>query len=465
MWFRNTWSWGRDDRRPQLRAVGDPRHRGDARRARPLLARRATATRRCCSARTRRTPSGCAGQPNSTPFPKDGINDHVVRRRRRPSTRRSAAPKARRWYRSTSPAGRSRAHPAAADDRASRAATRSEPTSTTSSRTRRDEADEFYDDARARAPPGSRARRAAPGVRRAAVGEEALPLRRARSGWRATRRSRRRRRPRARAQQRAGRTSTTPTSSRCPTSGSTRGTRRGTSRSTCSRWRSSTPTSPRTSCCCCCREWYMHPNGQLPAYEWAFDDVNPPVHAWAAWRVYKIDAAHTGKHDCEFLERVFHKLLINFTWWVNRKDADGQQRLRGRLPRARQHRPVRPSARRCPTAAQLEQSDATAGWRCTASTCSRSRSSSRAHDPRLRGRRDEVLRALPRHRRTRRTTSAATAVAVGRRRRLLLRRAAHAGRQSPSRCKVRSMVGLIPLFAVETFERRCSSTCRTSPSA
>ncbi|GAA5481430.1 MGH1-like glycoside hydrolase domain-containing protein [Haloferula sargassicola] len=70
------------------------------------------------------------------------------------------------------------------------------------------------------------------------------------------------------------------------------------------------------------REWYMHPNGQLPAYEWNFSDVNPPVHAWAVWRVYKISAAK-GERDLLFLERCFQKLLLNFTWWVNRKDADG----------------------------------------------------------------------------------------------------------------------------------------------
>jgi len=77
------------------------------------------------------------------------------------------------------------------------------------------------------------------------------------------------------------------------------------------------------------REWYMHPNGQLPAYEWAFADVNPPVHAWAAWRVYKIDKKRIGKGDRAFLERVFHKLLLNFTWWVNRKDADGMNIFQG----------------------------------------------------------------------------------------------------------------------------------------
>ncbi len=71
------------------------------------------------------------------------------------------------------------------------------------------------------------------------------------------------------------------------------------------------------------REWYMHPNGQLPAYEWNFSDVNPPVHAWAVWRVYKV-ADPKGHRDLEFLERAFQKLLLNFTWWVNRKDVEGR---------------------------------------------------------------------------------------------------------------------------------------------
>jgi hypothetical protein len=77
------------------------------------------------------------------------------------------------------------------------------------------------------------------------------------------------------------------------------------------------------------REWYMHPNGQLPAYEWAFGDVNPPVHAWAAMRVYQIDRRASGVADVKFLSRVFHKLLINFTWWVNRKDAQGRNVFQG----------------------------------------------------------------------------------------------------------------------------------------
>ena len=77
------------------------------------------------------------------------------------------------------------------------------------------------------------------------------------------------------------------------------------------------------------REWYMHPNGQIPAYEWAFSDVNPPVHAWAAMRVYQIEEKFYGRTDRIFLERVFQKLLINFTWWVNRKDAEGNNIFEG----------------------------------------------------------------------------------------------------------------------------------------
>ena len=83
------------------------------------------------------------------------------------------------------------------------------------------------------------------------------------------------------------------------------------------------------------REWYMHPNGQLPAYEWAFGDVNPPVHAWATWRVFQMDRKQrrdtdpADKGDLEFLERVFHKLLLNFTWWVNRKDTQGRNIFQG----------------------------------------------------------------------------------------------------------------------------------------
>lgn len=77
------------------------------------------------------------------------------------------------------------------------------------------------------------------------------------------------------------------------------------------------------------KEWYMHPNGQLPAYEWSFSDVNPPVHAWAAWRIFKIDRKIQGTADRLFLEEVFHKMLLNFTWWVNKKDVNGNNIFQG----------------------------------------------------------------------------------------------------------------------------------------
>jgi len=77
------------------------------------------------------------------------------------------------------------------------------------------------------------------------------------------------------------------------------------------------------------REWYLHPNGKIPAYEWNFDDVNPPVLAWAAWRVYQIERKQTGKGDRAFLETIFHKMLIAFTWWVNRKDSEGNNIFQG----------------------------------------------------------------------------------------------------------------------------------------
>ena len=104
-----------------------------------------------------------------------------------------------------------------------------------------------------------------------------------------------------------------------------------------------------------CREWFMHPNGQLPAYEWAFGDVNPPVHAWAALRVFHID----GGTDFDFLERVFHKLLLNFTWWVNRKDAEGNNVFQGGFLGLDNVGPFDRSAA-LPFAGHLEQSDGTA---------------------------------------------------------------------------------------------------------
>ncbi len=116
------------------------------------------------------------------------------------------------------------------------------------------------------------------------------------------------------------------------------------------------------------REWYMHPNGQLPAYEWSFDDVNPPVQAWAALRVYKIDraaraaragGADAGPGDLQFLERIFHKLVLNFTWWVNRKDAEGLNVFEGGFL-GLDNIGLFDRSKPLPVAGHLEQSDGTA---------------------------------------------------------------------------------------------------------
>jgi hypothetical protein len=107
------------------------------------------------------------------------------------------------------------------------------------------------------------------------------------------------------------------------------------------------------------REWYMHPNGQIPAYEWSLGDVNPPVHAWAAWRVYKIDRRIRGVADRQFLERVFQKLLLNFTWWVNRKDPEGKNVFQGGFL-GLDNIGVFDRSAPLPTGGHLEQSDGTA---------------------------------------------------------------------------------------------------------
>jgi hypothetical protein len=106
------------------------------------------------------------------------------------------------------------------------------------------------------------------------------------------------------------------------------------------------------------REWYMHPNGEIPAYEWSFDDVNPPVHAFAALKVYHSEKEMTGEGDREFLEKVFHKLLLNFTWWVNRKDSEGDNVFEGGFL-GLDNIGIFDRNRDLPTGGHLEQSDGT----------------------------------------------------------------------------------------------------------
>jgi hypothetical protein len=105
-------------------------------------------------------------------------------------------------------------------------------------------------------------------------------------------------------------------------------------------------------------EWFMHPNGSLPAYEWAFGDVNPPVHAWAAWRVFRMDAGLRGVPDFEFLERVFHKLMMNFTGWVNRQDIEGRNVFQGGFL-GLDNIGVFDRSQKLPVAGRIDQSDGT----------------------------------------------------------------------------------------------------------
>ncbi len=107
------------------------------------------------------------------------------------------------------------------------------------------------------------------------------------------------------------------------------------------------------------REWYMHPNGQIPAYEWNLSDVNPPVHAWAAWRVYEICRQVTGEADTVFLERIYHKLLLNFTWWVNRKDLGDNNVFQGGFL-GLDNIGIFDRSKPLPTGGYLEQADGTA---------------------------------------------------------------------------------------------------------
>jgi hypothetical protein len=165
------------------------------------------------------------------------------------------------------------------------------------------------------------------------------------------------------------------------------------------------------------REWYMHPNGQLPAYEWAFGDVKPPVHAWAAWRMYKIEKKRRGVGDRAFLQRIFHKLLLNFTWWVNRKDAEGRNVFQGGFL-GLDNIGIFDRSAPLPTGGHIQQADGT-GWMAMYSLNLLAIVLELAQEDPADGFFYDVLH-LPN------------------------------GEHAPM--KVRSMVGLIPLFAVETLE-------------
>ena len=176
------------------------------------------------------------------------------------------------------------------------------------------------------------------------------------------------------------------------------------------------------------REWYMHPNGQIPAYEWNFSDVNPPVHAWAALRVFELD----GGTDFDVPDPDLPQAADQLHLVDQQQGARRQQPVPGRLHGAGQHRADRPLARSRPRSATSSRPTRPPGWRCTRSTCSRSRCDWRAR-PGVRGRRHQVLRALPRDR-----ARGQHLGPVGRGGRVLLRRAA------PDRRSRRPDQGAVP---------------------
>ena len=198
------------------------------------------------------------------------------------------------------------------------------------------------------------------------------------------------------------------------------------------------------------REWYMHPNGQLPAYEWSFGDVNPPVHAWASWRVYKIEKKKRGTGDTLFLKRVFQKLLLNFTWWVNRKDADGMNIFQGGFL-GLDNIGVFDRSAPLPTGGHIAQSDGTSWMAMYALNLLAIAMELAKEDPAyedvaskfwehflhiaraMNKRGDEEIRLWDEH--------------DG-----FFYDVLHLPYGKPLPMKVRSMVGLIPLFAVETLE-------------
>jgi hypothetical protein len=198
------------------------------------------------------------------------------------------------------------------------------------------------------------------------------------------------------------------------------------------------------------REWYMHPNGQLPAYEWALGDVNPPVHAWAAWRVYKIDGKQSGAHDRAFLERIFQKLLLNFTWWVNRKDVDGRNVFQGGFLGLDNISLFDRSAA-LPTGGHLDQSDGTAWMGFFSLEMLKMALELAAEEP---GYQDMATKFFEHFLAIARAMTERTAEGIdlwdeedG-----FFYDALHLPDGTTHLLKVRSMVGLIPLLAVETLE-------------
>ena len=198
------------------------------------------------------------------------------------------------------------------------------------------------------------------------------------------------------------------------------------------------------------REWYMHPNGQLPAYEWNFSDVNPPVHAWGAWRVYELDRERTGRGDLAFLERVFHKLMLNFTWWVNRKDVNGRNVFQGGFL-GLDNIGVFDRSTKLPTGGHIDQADGTSWMAMYSLNLMRIALELAKHNPVY----EDVATKFFEHFlyiAAAMNDVGGTGIELWDPQDEFFYDVLHTPDDGMARMKVRSMVGLIPLFAVEVLE-------------
>ncbi len=362
-WFRNTWSWDYDAPKPELSANGPAsvsiRHPflGDL----ELIGRAATSGAApellfCENETNDRRLYGITAGPD---YPKDGINDHVI------SGAHTVNPEQRGtkcafWYQVT-------VQPGATVDlhlrlRPKGAKPRGDPGPGERFRQGHDQTPgrggRVLHRIDAEAGLRGRGHGDAPGLLRACYGASSSITTTSSGGWTETLPSRRLHPGGSTGGTPAGGTSTLSTSCRCRTSGSTPGSRPGTWLSTRVALAHVDPAFAKYQLVLLCREWFQHPNGALPAYEWDFGDINPPVQAWAALEVFAI----SGGQDLDFLSRIFDKLLVNFTWWVNLEDKGGCNLFEGGFlgldnigPIDRSHLPV---------GGTLEQSDAT-GWMAT----------------------------------------------------------------------------------------------------
>jgi hypothetical protein len=195
----------------------------------------------------------------------------------------------------------------------------------------------------------------------------------------------------------------------------------------------------------------MHPNGQIPAYEWAFGDVNPPVHAWATWRVFQMDRKqHGGKGDLAFLESVFHKLMLNFTWWVNRKDAEGRNVFQGGFL-GLDNIGVFDRSAQLPTGGHIDQADGTSWMAMYALNLMRIALELAQHNPVYESIATKFFEHFL-HIAEAMNNLGEAGIGLWDDEDKFFYDVLHLPDESMVPLKVRSMVGLIPLFAVETLE-------------